>query len=71
MKSFGDMMMPDPRYIMREDSLLSQDYIQPYGDRIQPSSESERKRMAMKLLGVWEEFKNDGKEDDSSSTSEK
>lgn len=44
------MQYEKPIYIIREDTCLASDDVIPYGDRIEASSESKRKKMALELL---------------------
>ncbi|MBD5552284.1 MAG: hypothetical protein HDQ96_14105 [Lachnospiraceae bacterium] len=46
------MRRKKPIYTIRKDTCLASDYIKPYGNRIEVSSESKRRKMALKLLNI-------------------
>lgn len=48
------MQRKKPIYTIRKDTCLASDDIKPYGDRIEVSSESKRRKMALKLLDISE-----------------
>lgn len=56
-KGEKNMKRKKPIYMLRENPILAQDKIKPYGDRIDVSSEALRNEMALKLLTIPEDSK--------------